>query len=327
MEGEQGSQQLPGQETALIISEAVQDLWDRHGLSSEYLDDCKAREQRALMPLAEAGPSLPVAARDFALRSMAAITSAKRMSLQSWFQAVSLLDTYLLRTTGSIEMLPATCVCLVRLLRKADCSVTNDESSTWLPFTQQMAGRLAVPGFQVPEITEDILSRHELMICQALDWHLNPVTVSQWISMFCKRFNLLSSSNYQARLALVEHQALSFARVLVVREAPSMQSSPFDLALGMFSLCLVRAQLIPLSTLCSPGITLSEMHVAYMQSQSSETIPVCALTDEQAFAVLDMAQVVACSKLDMLQQAAQSVVQSLAAQMGDIKRMHRTLTA
>jgi hypothetical protein len=264
------------------------------------------------MPQAEAGPPLSVELRDFALRSMVAMVSAKRMSLRTWFQAVLLLDTSFLRAAGSIEMLPATCVCLVRLLRKADCSVTNDESSTWLPSAHKMALELSVAGYQVPAITEDLLSRHELMICRSLDWQLNPVPLSQWISMFSTRFSSLSNNSHQANLAVAENQALVFARVLVMHEATSFQSSPSEMALGLFSLSLVCARLIPLDTLCPPGADLSHMHAAYMQSQSSETIPACILTADQVPAVLDMLQVVTCSKLRMLQQATQRVIESLA---------------
>lgn len=225
-------------------------------------------------------------------------------------------------------MLPATCVCLVRLLRKADCSMTIDESSDWLPFIEHMARNLGIFGFQVPEITENVLGGHELMICQALNWQLNPVAVNQWISMFCGRFNLLSSGNYQAQLALAEKQALVFARVFVLREAlPLQSSSPFDLAIGLFSLSMVQAQLIPLDQLCPSGVSLYDLHSAYMQSQSSEVIPVCALTDEHVFAVLEMVQAVTCSKLDMVQQATHSVMQWLAAARRDIQHAQRTTTA
>lgn len=312
---EQNSSELPRQRMPLIIPEAVQDSWDRHGVSSECLNECRAREQKALTPVVEAGLSLPVEVRRFALRSMMEISSAKRTSLRSWFQAASLLDTYFLRSIGSIEMLPATCVCLVRLLRNVDCSEINDESSTWLPFTQKMAQRLAVAGFQVPEVTEGILSRHELDICQALEWKLNPTPVSQWISMFVTRFNALSNCRYRTLLAQAENQALIFARASIVREAPSLQFSPFELALGLFSLSLVSARLISLDTLCdllAPGLISAGMREAYMQSMSGDTIPICELEAEQVLDVVEMLQAATCSKLQELQQTTQRVIESLA---------------
>lgn len=327
---EQNSSELPHHRTPLTITDDVRASWDRHGVSSEFMHESRAREQKALTPVVGAGPSLPVEVRNFALRSMMEIAFAKRISLRSWFQAVSLLDTYFLRTIGSIEMLPTTCVCLVRLLRKADCSETNDESSTWLPFTEQMAQRLAGGGFQVPETTENILRRHELEICQALGWQLNPTPVSQWISMFCTRFNSLSGCRYRTLLTQAENQALIFARLSVVREAPSLQSSPFELALGLFSLSLVSARLIPLDKLCDPlppGVTLADMHAAYLQSQPCDAIPVCGLAAEQVFTVLEMVQVATCSKLHELQQTTHSVIESLAVASRDIQNMRRVRTA
>eukprot|EP00930_Biecheleria_cincta_P058944 TRINITY_DN44724_c0_g1_i1.p1 TRINITY_DN44724_c0_g1~~TRINITY_DN44724_c0_g1_i1.p1 ORF type:complete len:325 (+),score=64.32 TRINITY_DN44724_c0_g1_i1:96-1070(+) len=315
------------QRDSCVVPQAVEDLWDRHGVSTEYLELCKTREQNAsLNLLAAAGPPLPVPVRDFALRSMMFIVGMKRMSIRSWFQAVLLLDTQVLQAPGSIEMLPATCVCLLRLLRKVDCSETDEDSSTWLSFAQHIAQSLAVPGFQVPEVTQEVLSRHEMIIGRELDWQLDPMALEQWISMFSARLKLQSSDDYGNRLQLAENKALNFARLLVMHEARSLASSRFELALGLFFLSLVGAQLIPLGTLCPQEVFHPGMHAVYVEIVFAGTIPVCVLTAEQVRALLDNLHAATCSDPDMLQQATHGVMQTLGNALRDMQqRQHANI--
>lgn len=305
---------------AFTIPEAVQDLFHYHCVTTDYVNACKAREQRALTPGADAGLPLPAQIRDSALRFMLLVVGAKRMSYQSWFQAVSLLDTYFLKAEGSIELLPTTCVCLVRLVKKLENSLSDDECATWLPFTQQLGEHLETIGFQVPEVTEESLGAHELMIWRALSWQLDTMSIQQWIAVFSTRFNLLSANAHEASLSWLQNQTTAVARMLLMRVAASLESSHFDVALGLFCLGMVWAHLLPLDSLRCADVSPAEMTAAYMRSQPAGAVPVFALGAEQVAVLHRMVEASTCSELHVLQQATQRVMQLLGAALHDIRQ-------
>eukprot|EP00930_Biecheleria_cincta_P023399 TRINITY_DN16916_c0_g1_i4.p1 TRINITY_DN16916_c0_g1~~TRINITY_DN16916_c0_g1_i4.p1 ORF type:complete len:247 (-),score=47.62 TRINITY_DN16916_c0_g1_i4:302-1018(-) len=224
------------------------------------------------------------------------------MSQEDWFQAVSLLGTYFLKVAGSIRMLPVSCVCVVRLVRKLNNAelAPRRSSMNCLDFARKMAQDLTITGVEVPDITEEVFDSHERVIGRAISWLIDVMTVGRWISMFSVRFDMLTTSYYQQTM----EEALVVARTLVMRESASLQFSHHNLALGVFSLSLVMARLIPFGLLSPSAISPSRTNAAFVQS---------TLMNKQQFRMIGNLETVTCCELQVLQQAVQSVMQALPA--------------
>lgn len=288
------------------IPETVQDSWHWHGVATQHVEACKVCEQQALTPTTglEVHP-LPAQARKFALRFMAAIMQSVGMSQTEWFQAVALLDTYFLKVSGSIPMLPTTCICMVRLVRKF--SNVHPESTncknTWLPIARQMAR----VGVEPQEITEEILNSHEKTICQALDWQIDAMTVAKWVSVFSTRFNLLTNNEYPINT----QAARLIAEALIMHESASLQFSHHNVALGVFSIGLVMAHLIPLDLVQPPAISPPSLIADYEQSELNGRLREGVLMDTSL--VIGIVEAATCCEFHDLQEAAHSAMHVLLA--------------
>eukprot|EP00930_Biecheleria_cincta_P023398 TRINITY_DN16916_c0_g1_i3.p1 TRINITY_DN16916_c0_g1~~TRINITY_DN16916_c0_g1_i3.p1 ORF type:complete len:316 (-),score=54.66 TRINITY_DN16916_c0_g1_i3:354-1301(-) len=284
------------------ISGTVQDLWHQHGVSMEHVERCKASERQALTPTAQAGPPLPGQVRRYALQCIAAIMQHEGMSQENWFQAVSLLDTYLLKVAGSIPMLPVSCICVVRLVAKLNSAefLPRKLSMNCLAFASKIAHDMTTAGVEAPDITEDVFNSHEQVIGHAVSWKIDLMTVERWISMFSVRFDILTKNGYQQTMV----EAVVMARMLVMRESASLQFSHHNLALGVFSLSLVMARLIPFGLLSPPAISPAGTNAAFLQS---------TLMNKELFWMIGSLETVTCCELQDLQQAAQIVMQALPA--------------
>eukprot|EP00930_Biecheleria_cincta_P027613 TRINITY_DN19367_c0_g1_i1.p1 TRINITY_DN19367_c0_g1~~TRINITY_DN19367_c0_g1_i1.p1 ORF type:complete len:353 (+),score=44.04 TRINITY_DN19367_c0_g1_i1:50-1060(+) len=296
-----------GRPGSRMIPEVVLDLWDQHAVTTERVQRCKACEQEALAPAMQAGPPLQARIRSYALEFIKYVILNKRMHQHAWVQAVSLLDTYWLKVSGSIPMLPATCVCLVRLVQKFNNEMPvliPDQTSTWLPFACEMAQGLGMLGFHCPEITETTLDSHELEICRAMNWKMDVTTVEWWISVFSTRFHLLTSNSVKEN-----SEAMMFmARQLIKHEPASLQFSHRKLALGVFSIGLVMAGLMHVDILRPPAAIPSGGDAAFGQSEPThETTPMA----NQMW--IEALEATTCSEVHVLRQAAQSGIQTLAA--------------
>lgn len=293
------------------IPETIQDLWHQHGVATERVEKCKACEQHAFMPTQQAGPPLPAQARNDALRCMRSIINTLGMSFQEWSQAVCLFDIYSLMVTEEVLLLPTTCLCMVRLVKKFDKteSVRTDFQSTWLPIARRMVPGMAMSGREISEITENILNSHELQICQAINWQIDVMTVDRWISMFSTRFNVLTENQYQLNIM----ELVPVVHALIMYESASLQFSNYSLALGVFILSLAKARLIPFGVLQPLAIGHPRMDAAFAPSELDGRIPGDALMDNQLSSMVGIIEAVTCCELHVLQQASQHVIQTLTA--------------
>ncbi|CAE8634974.1 unnamed protein product, partial [Polarella glacialis] len=135
--------------------------------------------------------ALGLAERDSILRAMSMVMQLKGMSLSEWFEACALLDSYCLKVPVRIELLPAICVSIVRIVRKLHTATCEDRSE-WLPYTQQLTHWLAFLGYAIPEMTEQFLRRHEMGLLKELGWQVEIPSIEGWIKMATARFNVLS---------------------------------------------------------------------------------------------------------------------------------------
>lgn len=308
------------------LPESALELWDRDAVSTEQVESCRALEQKDLTPTALAGPPLPARIRSYVLQCMRFMTLKSDMSEPEWFQAVSLLDTYFLKVTGSIAMIPATCICAVRLVRKFNLSARTRRAkdrhrplaaSRWTlghaehfdylslarRISGDMAADMAMSGTKIPEITEAILDSHELEICKAVNWRIDVMTIERWIWLFSTRLNSLTGSGYRMNMTKV----MLMAQKLVMHKSASHQFSHHNLALGVFFIGLGSAHLIPRDVFLALAAGMDAGFVLHdRESEGTHT-------HERASLMINIVESVTCCELHVLQQAARSVMQGLLA--------------
>eukprot|EP00930_Biecheleria_cincta_P075917 TRINITY_DN6310_c0_g1_i2.p1 TRINITY_DN6310_c0_g1~~TRINITY_DN6310_c0_g1_i2.p1 ORF type:complete len:295 (-),score=52.30 TRINITY_DN6310_c0_g1_i2:351-1235(-) len=263
------------------IPETVQDLWHRHGVATEILENYKVVEQRALTPTVQANHLLAAQLRGYAIECMKCIMMKLGISPLDWSQAVSLLDTYVLKAAWDTPMLPVTCACMIQLVKKFSKQETVPVDDLACLMSQVMV----IPGIEMREITEEVLISHELTICQAINWQIDVMTVDRWILMFFTRFEILTGNALQMN---IKETMFKVTHMLIMGESASLQFSHYNVALGVFFIGFAAVHLIPEG----PEGTL-------MQEVIASTIGIL--------------EAVTCSQLPIIEQAAHAVTQALTA--------------
>lgn len=299
-----------------IELEEVEDLCHRHGVSIEYLRQCKHREQDVLTTMAAIGrqpvpPNVRTTALQFMMQVVLALRKSRK-SEQDWFEAVSFLDAYFQQADVDIEMVPATCICMMRLVSKLDDGEFNSKGE-WLRLAHDLRNHLVRAGVPTPEITQKMLDSHERTILGAMDWRMRGMNVHSWFVIFSKRLSLLSRGRYQRHAISIENLLPRLAFLLVRCEAASPEFSDFDKACGLFCLGLVVTDLLPVDSISSPASSISQAEAVFWQTMLQAGNPQRDVhTEEQCNSMLRMLEVATCSERRALQQAAQGVVGRLA---------------
>jgi len=294
-----------------FIPEMVQDSWFRHGVSTEQVEHNIARERLALQPTARVGTPLPAQVRTFAVQYMSSIMRNLGMNLQEWFQAVSLLDTYCLKVAGDIPMLPMTCICAMRLVKKLNKSqmpASTQCQIDWLPIARGMAREMAIAGIQFPEFTEETLNSHEKVIHHAVECQMDVMTVERWISIFSMRYYLLTGDCIQEHM----QGAVTMAHGLVMLQPASVGFSHYNIALGVFSSGLTMANLVPPGILCRPGTNSNGASEGNIPTMGNDSIQGSMLPDDQLSSIIRVLEAVTCCELQFLQLAVRNVMPAMA---------------
>eukprot|EP00439_Symbiodinium_sp_Y106_P007642 s2623_g1.t1 len=226
-----------------------EDSLHRYGASNERLEQLLQEEKEVLE---SATPEDVLAGlRPMVLQGMMVLSSYHRLDQDSWYTAVSVLDSYLAKA-GELDVgkLPLTCVAVVRLVKKFHGNVADQFGSTsaqWLDGARQLAKAMQDQGHQMEslEFTEIMLSQHEIDILEVLQWQIDAPLLQQWLSTYCQRFNILTDHKHETAVSWVKTRAMYFARLLLFVEASSSRSPPREFALGLFCLGLVWSQLLP----------------------------------------------------------------------------------
>jgi len=233
----------------LVLTKDFEDSLHRYGASNERLEQLLQEEKEVLE---SATPEDVLAGlRPMVLQGMMVLSSYHRLDQDSWYTAVSVLDSYLAKA-GELDVgkLPLTCVAVVRLVKKFHGNVADQFGSTsaqWLDGARQLAKAMQDQGHQMEslEFTEIMLSQHEIDILEVLQWQIDAPLLQQWLSTYCQRFNILTDHKHETAVSWVKTRAMYFARLLLFVEASSSRSPPREFALGLFCLGLVWSQLLP----------------------------------------------------------------------------------
>mmetsp|Transcript_20284 Transcript_20284/g.36205 ORF Transcript_20284/g.36205 Transcript_20284/m.36205 type:complete len:390 (+) Transcript_20284:58-1227(+) len=285
-----------------LVTEEMLDLFDRYGVSTEYLQLRKQEEIQVMTPSPNTpGQRLPqqdaqwLRSRAFAAHWMIETCRQKNIKSNCWHSAVMLLDAYSMKTGFGPQMLPAVSMCLVRLVNKYDRSAFIPDHCGYLPYAQELSRNFAKQGVpNMTTITDQLLRETEMHILRVLDWNLDIPTVDQWLTMYTTRFNIISKFVYEKHISMVEQQSMHFVGELIKGEALTLQLPARELALGLFCYGLVSVGLLTVDRLQpteAPG------------RGSAVNAGNCALSEAQLDEILSILEVSADSKLEAIQRA------------------------
>jgi len=273
------------------VSGELQDALDRQCVPCELIAHWTAKERKALPPAS--GSPLPAHVRDIALRFMVPCVQLMSLPPTSWFHAAVLLDSFCARAPRgvSVELLPATCLALVKMLKKVDqaslCMRGSNLSSCAVHFVHWLRAS-GYPGTADP--TEEQLAEAERAVLEVLNWEIDVPSLESWTSLFCTRFNVLTRGHWLPSLQWVWQQSSCHQRLVVLQQAAGAELRPKCLAAGLLGLAFVSARLLTLDELRPPKASAEDWEQLFLQGQLQSSAPSCILAAEHAQRVLQLLQ-------------------------------------
>eukprot|EP00747_Dinoflagellata_sp_TGD_P196188 gnl/TRDRNA2_/TRDRNA2_65959_c0_seq2.p1 gnl/TRDRNA2_/TRDRNA2_65959_c0~~gnl/TRDRNA2_/TRDRNA2_65959_c0_seq2.p1 ORF type:complete len:381 (-),score=63.08 gnl/TRDRNA2_/TRDRNA2_65959_c0_seq2:471-1613(-) len=308
------------------LSNAIQDAFDKQGVSSELMEDYATREQKCLrLSQRSSAESLSQQVREIALRFMQHLVQLMNLPHSSWFDAVALLDTY----QPPVERLPAACVALVKILKKNDCATCSMRSANFSVHASHMAHWLHQCGHTTSssDVSEEDIRLEERRVLKELEWQIKIPTPESWSSIYCARFNILTRNTLVSSVEWIWQQSLYLGRMILTREALTGDLPPRRAAQGLLCLGLVGARLLPLDVLRPEKVDSAEFEELFAKVQPHGAVPTCALTSGHWQCLVDWLKVATGATIPELQVDAERVARIMAEAIVDIQahqKVHHT---
>eukprot|EP00404_Azadinium_spinosum_P025594 CAMPEP_0180678476 /NCGR_PEP_ID=MMETSP1037_2-20121125/68400_1 /TAXON_ID=632150 /ORGANISM="Azadinium spinosum, Strain 3D9" /LENGTH=339 /DNA_ID=CAMNT_0022708117 /DNA_START=41 /DNA_END=1061 /DNA_ORIENTATION=+ len=249
---------------------------------------------------------------------------------KGWFDAVTLFDVYCKNCPGGvkIELLPATCVSLVKVLKKVDISTINMKGSNLSVHATQLAQWLRQLGYTLEhDVTEEQLSQQELELMSALAWQINLPSVLQWVSMFSSRFNVFTQNLFLPSLNWVWESGMFYMRMVVMRQASSEDFLPRRMANGLLGLGFIGARLLPVEALRPSKLTPADWEQLFTQSQLQGVVPTCVLQPSHCLRVIEFLQAATDSSLEEIKEDCEAVANLVKDGILEMQNMQRAAEA
>jgi len=307
------------------LSRHLEEALDAQHIHNDMLISLAECETRILRSIPDNAPApLDSRIREGTLRFMSHLTQAMNLQEKFWFQAVMLFDIYCLSVPGGlmIEKIPVTCVSLLKLLKKMDCTMVGSEVADLSPLGNHLAQWLETLGHTVPPATRGLMAKSELSILQVLKWQLDVPTVESYLSIFCARANTLTQSVFMASLNWIWEQSICYARMMVIQQASTSQP-PMQIAAGLLALGCVSARLLPIVAIRPIKVSAETWDQNFAECHPHGVIPECELDPAQIQSMLQLLQVSTGLSLEKIQEACIDLVPSMKKASMQLQLAHR----
>lgn len=310
------------------LCDEIQEALDVNGATSELIADWAGIEAKALKSPKIAGKDslLPAQVRDAALRLMTYIAQLLGMSQKSWFSVVTAFDAYCLKFGSADNIfvtLPATCVALVKLLKKMDCATDSMMGSNFSIFATELVKWLQQMGHPVEdlEVTEEAINSQELKVLKVLNWQLNLPTIESWTSRFCSRFNVLTRNMFMTSLNWAFGLCMAYARMIALRQATTREYSPRRISIGLLCISFVHARLLPVGQLCPEKVGHNDWEFLFAESQPQVQVAESLVPKTHHQSLLDLLEVTTGCRLQVLKEDCHLAATLIRDTNADIKAM------
>jgi hypothetical protein len=331
------------------VDDESEDALDAQYVNNERLEDMAYHEAKAISPMtgngqalppqgplmAGNGQALPPQARDMALRFNAWFVNLLNMPFETWFQSAALLDVYCRRYTGPdlMDRLPATCVALVKMLKKVDNAGVSMKGSNLSVHAGHLGEALRREGIRTDITTEEMLNEQEMSLLMTVDWKMAIPSIESWLSTYCTRFNVLTKRLLVPSLLWVWERTVFCARILMMHNPATVALPPRRQANGLLGLGFVSARLLPLDAIrpekqCPTvweQLFLQIQEQLFLQIQGTTAqqvgVPTCVLRENHAKRILELLRVTlgTGSDLEDLQQDCEDVALQLHSALAGIR--------
>jgi len=278
-----------------LLDDEQVDALDAVCVPDELLEDWNVHEAKMMMsPCAGNRPALPPLARDMALRFMAHIAKLLNLHPSAWFHLAVLLDGYCQRHSQAdmISRLPATCVALVKMLKKADAAGLSMKGSNLSAHAGQLREWLQSIGIWTDSTTEEMLNEQEASVLATLEWKIFIPSIESWLSTYCTRFSVLTQWLLGPSLSWVWETTISNGRILVMHSPASALLPPGRQAKGLLGMACVSARLLPLDAIRPEKVSPLLWEQLFLQIQGAlsqqAAVPVCVMRDDHAMRILKL---------------------------------------
>eukprot|EP00419_Tripos_fusus_P067621 CAMPEP_0172932492 /NCGR_PEP_ID=MMETSP1075-20121228/220026_1 /TAXON_ID=2916 /ORGANISM="Ceratium fusus, Strain PA161109" /LENGTH=405 /DNA_ID=CAMNT_0013793819 /DNA_START=44 /DNA_END=1261 /DNA_ORIENTATION=+ len=322
---EEGRQLDTSQE--FMVDDECEEALDAQYVSAERLEDMANHETKAMSLKSANGSALPPHVRDMALRFIAGFTNLLGLPFEALFQSTALLDMYCQRNARPDMMcrLPATCVALVKMLKKFDNAGMSMKGSNLSVHAGLLSEALRREGIHTDFTTEEMLNEEETSLLLNLDWKLAASTIESWLSAYCARFSIFTKRLMEPSLHWVCKRTKICARLLITHSPASAALPPRRQANGLLGLSFVSARLLPLDAirpekLCPTiweQLFLQIHEQLFLQIQGTTVqqvgVPTCVFPESHARRILELLRVSLGTGMDLkdLQQDCKDVALQL----------------
>jgi len=331
---EEGRQLDTAQE--FTVDEESEDALDAQYVNAERLEDMAHHETKAMSPIAGNEPALPPHTRDMALRFIAWFANLLNLSSEAWFHSAALLDVYCRRYTGPdlMSRLPATCVALVKMLKKVNNAGVSMKGSNLSVHAGHLGEALRREGIRTDFTNEEMLNEEEISLLVTMDWKIISIpSMESWLSTYCTRFNVLTKRLLVPSLLWVWERTVFCARILIMHSPASAALPPRKQANGLLGLAFVSARLLPLDAIrpekqCPTifeQLFLQIQEQLFLQIQGTTAqqvgVPTCVLRENHARRILELLRVTLGTSTDLqdLQQDCEDVALQLHSALAGIR--------
>lgn len=307
----------------------MEDACLRCGVSSAHLVHLKGEEDKLAKGMLEhADRLLPPLERSAALRCMSRLLHMAIQCQNGWCKTALLLDRYCVEADISLELLPATCVAIVRIVSKMEHrAYPGIPEICWKVHADELCTWLTSAGYNAPEVTESILLEQEQEMMRVLQWRVTEPCAQQWSLAFFTRFALLAGQGFHRNLQQMEKKLLALAKAVIMCREASSSLTHGMLSCGLLCLCIVEAGLVPLMDLQPEDLSAQDWIDLYLQSQPNGVQPICNLTASQREHVRQLLTMSTCTGLPELKASAQRAGGALGTALRGIRQVQQEIQA
>jgi hypothetical protein len=268
----------------VIAQDAIQDALYACCASDETIQvraESEDKSQEALINLLNSGSKgLNPELRTIVAWFMAHVCESMCLPENLWFDMVTLLDVYSLRSPAPVRVgdLPALCGALVRLLKKMETVQFLPNEDHLLSLTNQLAAYLRQGGHDVahPAVTLDSLEAQEKLVLKTLDWNIHLSSVNTWMAAFYARMNTLTGQVLLPSLRVTWSHSMSVARTMLLQSGASLSFSRRHSARGLLGLAFVALRLLRPEDLGLDSSDDMEGIFIKQPSDASQTSPIAS---------------------------------------------------
>jgi hypothetical protein len=293
-----------------LFSESILDELFEQCVTCEGTEALKITENN-VWNVEKRNVSIPPEVRFMALKFMQYMALKTKLATDAWFNMVTIFDAYCLRSAKpiSLDMLPALCAAIIRLVIKMDDQLVSTEE--WIiEEAPKLADWLIEHGHvkAQPSISFGQMELMEVDVVESLQWRLHSPSVFKWSNLFMARYSVFTRHRFDTSLGCIWKHILAQMEFFVLSlHVPDL--APRQVSVGLFFLGLVSANLMPVK-IVFPDET-DEVRTRFLASLQNGAGTLQDIVDGHYHLLCQLIETTICASMSSLQKDCRCVAMAI----------------